>query len=391
MEQPRTKNILPLVSVVTFFGFIDNNLLMAVIALYAAELGAGVGIIGIIVGLYSITNTPANILWGRLVDRIGYKIPLIAGLVGDTISMFLYSLCRLPFSLALVRSLHGITGAAIGPATMSAIAQHGREDRQGRAMAYYGIALGISTIAGFGLSGIIASRLGYKAIFYIGMGLVLVGTIVGLLLPRKRQSDATESMQPRGYDWRKVATLFRRRRLMVGYSAIFAQYFTFGGVVTLLPLYVKSLGMEAFHVGILMTAFAVVFVILQMPVGDYSDRVGRLGLIIAGLCLGTITIVLMPYMTTFPWLIIVMAGYGAAYGMIFPSVSALVSDETSIEERGIATGLFHALLTAGVAIGAPVIGWIGSSLGVETGLMSSAGILVLALLLLLISSRRGFK
>jgi len=364
---------------------------MAVIALYAAELGAGVGIIGIIVGLYSITNTPANILWGRLVDRIGYKIPLIAGLVGDTISMFLYSLCRLPFSLALVRSLHGITGAAIGPATMSAIAQHGREDRQGRAMAYYGIALGISTIAGFGLSGIIASRLGYKAIFYIGMGLVLVGTIVGLLLPRKRQSDATESMQPRGYDWRKVATLFRRRRLMVGYSAIFAQYFTFGGVVTLLPLYVKSLGMEAFHVGILMTAFAVVFVILQMPVGDYSDRVGRLGLIIAGLCLGTITIVLMPYMTTFPWLIIVMAGYGAAYGMIFPSVSALVSDETSIEERGIATGLFHALLTAGVAIGAPVIGWIGSSLGVETGLMSSAGILVLALLLLLISSRQGFK
>jgi hypothetical protein len=36
-----------------------------------------------------------------LIDRIGYKIPLIAGLIGDTLSMFLYSLSRLPVHLAL--------------------------------------------------------------------------------------------------------------------------------------------------------------------------------------------------------------------------------------------------------------------------------------------------
>ena len=80
-------------------------------------------------------------------------------------------------------------------------------------------------------------------------------------------------------------------------------------------------------------------------------------------------------------------GSGAAYGIIFPSVSALVSDETTPEERGIATGIFHALLTAGVAIGAPVMGWVGSAFGVETGLMSSAGILVLALLVILLIRR----
>ena len=73
------------------------------------------------------------------------------------------------------------------------------------------------------------------------------------------------------------------------------------------------------------------------------------------------------------------ASVGIAYGTLFPSISALVADQTLPEERGMATGIFHALLTAGVAIGAPIMGWVGGITGVELGLALSASILVLAL------------
>ncbi len=63
-----------------------------------------------------------------------------------------------------------------------------------------------------------------------------------------------------------------------------------------------------------------------------------------------------------------MALYGTAYGMLFPSISALVADHTILEERGMATGMFHALLTAGVAVGAPIMGWIGEIMRAELGL-----------------------
>jgi predicted MFS family arabinose efflux permease len=53
-----------------------------------------------------------------------------------------------------------------------------------------------------------------------------------------------------------------------------------------------------------------------------------------------------------------------------------------------ATGIFHALLTAGVAIGAPVMGWVGGVVGVQLGLMLSAGIMVLALLVVLSIRKR---
>jgi MFS family permease len=81
----------------------------------------------------------------------------------------------------------------------------------------------------------------------------------------------------------------------------------------------------------------------------------------------------------FPLLAAIMALYGLAYGLIFPSISALVADHSHPEERGVATGIFHALLTAGVAIGAPVMGGVAELLGVRVGLMLSPVIMVVAL------------
>ena len=176
--------------------------------------------------------------------------------------------------------------------------------------------------------------------------------------------------------------------VLVSLSAIFAQYFAFGGIVTLLPLYVKNLGMDAFHVGMLLTAFTVVFIALQFPSGILSDRMGRLKLIYAGLSLGIVTLTVLPLVTAFAALAMTMALYGAAFGLLFPSVSAMIADQTLPEERGIASGIFHALLTAGVATGAPVMGGIGSMMGVEMGLTLSPVILVIALVMSLTIMRR---
>ena len=383
LTQPQAKKVLPVISAVTFLGFLDNNLLIPIIALYASELGASIGIIGIIVGLYSLTNTPANILFGRLIDRVGYKIPLVAALFGDALSMFLYSLCRSPVHLTLVRALHGITGAPIGPATMLVTADYSGRMKKGRAMALYGSSIGASTLVAFGLSGVLVSRLGYKAVFLIGAVFSVIGLMLSQLLPGRRRRTDIESKTIQGEGWEKAKGLLKRKGLIVSYCSIFAHYFTFGGVVTLFPLYVKSLGMEAFHVGILLAVFSIAFIILQFPSGVLSDKIGRLGPTAAGLSLGIVALVLMPSLTTFPLLLAVMALYGIAFGILFPSVSALVADQTAPEERGMATGIFHALLTAGVAIGAPVMGWVGGALGVQLGLMLSAGTMVLALVVAL--------
>jgi MFS family permease len=90
---------------------------------------------------------------------------------------------------------------------------------------------------------------------------------------------------------------------------------------------------------------------------------------------------MLPLPTAFPLLAVVMALYGLAYGLLFPSLSALIADYSSSGERGVATGIFHALLTTGVAVGAPVMGWIGEAFGVINGLMLTPVVTALALCL----------
>ena len=377
-ERAPPRRALPVISAVTFTGFLDTTLLVPIMALYAADLGAGVGAAGLIIGLYSITNTPANVLFGRLIDRIGHKVPLIAGLLGDAISMLLYSVSRSPLHLALVRALHGITGAAVGPATMSAIAAYTAHKREGRAMGIYGMSIAAANLIGFAISGMMASRVGFRALFYLGAGVLAAGAGIGLLLPPVPRPVTEASTSP-GAGFGMVKGLLRRRGLVVAYAAIFAQYFSFGGVVTLLPAYISDLGMEAFHMGMLLTAFSVLFIIVQFPAGALSDRRGRRLPVIGGIALGILSLLLLPSQSAFGPLAAVMGSYGIAYGLLFPSVSALVADNSRPDERGVATGVFHALLTAGVAIGAPVMGWVGEMLGVRSALLLAPVMMTLAL------------
>jgi len=388
LAQPPARRVFIITPVVTFLGFLDTHLLIPVMALYASHLGAGVGVIGLIIGLYSIVNTPANILFGRLVGRVGYKAPLVVGLAGDALSMFFYSLCRSPVYLALVRVFHGLSGALVGPATMSATARHAQRAKRGRAMGWYGMSIAAATLVGYGLSGVIVARWDYQGLFLFGAGLLAAGVGLGLLLPGDRAKVAASSGTAAGGTWRQVKTLLRRRGLILAYGAIFAQYFAFGGVVTLLPVYIESLGMGAFHMGMMLAAFAVMFMVAQFPAGVLADRVGRLIPIAGSLMVSIVVLMILPSLTTFPLLVLVMAIYGAAYGMLFPSVSALVVDYSLPPEHGMTTGFFHALLTAGVALGAPVIGGVGEVVGVGTGLMFTPVLLVLALVFTLISLKR---
>ena len=381
----KNKTVLRINFIVTFLGFIDTQFLMPVIALYATELGAGTGFAGLVIGMYSITNTPSNLFFGRLIDRVGHKVPLLLGLLGDALGMFLYSICRIPMHLGFVRAWHGISGGMVGPATMSIAVKYATSLGKGRAMGLYGMSIGLATLVGYALGGTLTDHLGYDSLFYIGGGLVLFGLLLSFLIPRGQPATESVSEGQSDSEQNTIGSLLRRRELVAAFYSIFAQYFSFGGVVVLLPLHVKEQGMSAFHVGMLLATFSFVFVLIQFPSGVLSDKIGRKLPTIAGLCFGMLAIVLLPNFTTFPLLAITMGLYGIGYSLLFPSIGALLAENTSDEERGRATGMFHALLTAGVALGAPVMGWVAEFTGVELGLALSAIAMALAVIVVVIT------
>ena len=326
-----------------------------------------------------------------MIDRVGYKAPLVVGLLGDAASMVLYAFSKIPLHLALVRVLHGATGALVAPSTMSVMANYSAKERKGRSMSLYGIALASASLIGYPISGLITSHLSFNALFFFGAVVVGTGMLMSLILPRNGRKQAVIDDLPKSNSIQQVRDLLSRKGLIPSYIAIFAQYFTFGGVVTLLPLHLAKLDMGAFEVGMLLTVFSVMFVLVQFPGGVVSDRIGRLPPIVIGLLCIIFSLLMLPLLSSFPLLASVTGLYGIGYGLLFPSISALITDHTIVHERGLATGLFHALLTAGVAIGAPVAGWVGDTLGTKAGILISSVPIAITLVITLIFFKRNLS
>jgi len=355
-----TKRILPLVFGITLLGFIDNLMLHPILRLYADSLGATVAIAGLAIGMYSIVNTPANVIYGPLMDKFGRKIPLIAGLAGACVSMFLYTLCTTSRHLLLVRGLHGLAGAVVGPATASLVADYSTSKKEGRGMGIYGIAMGLAPLIGMMICGIIMKHdpAGFNTVFYTGSLLLLSGVILSSLLPKtevKRES--------RGIDFKKIGIVSKRKANMASYATIFSLWFVFGGITLALPGYMTRLGMEAFHVSMVMVAITAATVAFMYPGGALSDKVGRKIPSIAGLMLFLVSVNLIPLVKSFNELMAVGALSGIGMGATIPSILATITDNTERGERGTAMGVFNALLTLGVAVGAPLVGVLAGIIG----------------------------
>src|SRR5207245_7546166 len=155
MAGRRTLNLLA----ATMLGTMDSNALVPVIALYAQHVGADLVTIGIIVGLFSAVHAPANLFFGRIADRFGRKLPLQVGLLWDAGSLFLYSLAATPLLLSLVRVRHGLGSGLVGPSSMALMAATSTKERKGRAMALYGMSLGLAVVIGLRIAGLVVPRL----------------------------------------------------------------------------------------------------------------------------------------------------------------------------------------------------------------------------------------
>src|SRR5439155_918067 len=141
----------------------------------------------------------------------------------------------------------------------------------------------------------------------------------------------------------------------------------------------KERGYGALVVGLSFTAFAILSLLLHYPAGILADRYGPATPATVGLVAVAIAMASIPLLRDLPTLLILMALFGVGHGFVFPSASALVSRGADPEQHGLVTGLFYALLVAGVAVGAPIMAAVASLSTFGAGIWASAWISLLGL------------
>lgn len=128
--------------------------------------------------------------------------------------------------------------------------------------------------------------------------------------------------------------------------------------VPLLPAMTGDTGIPADLGALLVSAYALAYLLSAPVFGAISDRVGRKGMIFSGMVVLGIGTALTGLGSGFSTLLLFRVVTGVGAGMVEPGVYALIGDRFPYERRGGAIGLVSGMLIASTLFGVPLGGYL---------------------------------
>lgn len=151
---------------------------------------------------YLVTSAIMTPPTGFLATRFGIKRVLLVCIAGFTIASMLCGAAQSLTQIVVFRCLQGALGASINPLTQTVLFNINPPERQGRAMATFGIAIMAAPLLGPVLGGWLTSDYSWRAVFYINVPLGAAAFIGALIfLPESKVSSSFK------LDWLGFGTL----------------------------------------------------------------------------------------------------------------------------------------------------------------------------------------
>jgi MFS family permease len=226
-----------------------------------------------------------------------------------------------------------------------------------------GLALGI----GFGAPiGGFVGDIGPLYPLYVASAMFLVAAALCLVLiedvPIKNKPESILTA---------VRYIFKDRRVVPPFLFGFAERFSAGYLVMLLPLYLAyEYGAEPSVRGMYLAAFLLPFALLQYPFGKLSDKHGRTLMLAAGGFAYAVMLGLLGYVGE-TGMVALMLFSGTLAAMLLPASLGLLGDLAPKGEHATYMGGFNALGSLGLAV-APPLGtvlseWVGYPAALAAG------------------------
>ncbi|MCD9023928.1 MFS transporter [Cohnella silvisoli] len=181
-----------------FVAFFDLHAQYPMLTPFAVSMGAAPSFIGLVMGMYSLTHLPGNLIAGFAVDRYGSRIFIAASLTGAGILLLFQSHVTNPWQLLYIRSISGFVLAFLSPACMSLLARLARDHiHQGKLMAGNGLVHTIASVVSPAAGAYLAATIGFSQSFAILGWILLVTGITSVWFVREpaRTPEEIANMQ----------------------------------------------------------------------------------------------------------------------------------------------------------------------------------------------------
>ncbi|MBN3525445.1 MFS transporter [Paenibacillus apiarius] len=174
-----------------FVAFFDLHAQYPILTPFAISLGAAPSFIGLMMGMYSFTHLPGNVMAGYGVDRFGSRIFIVLSLIGAGIIMILQAHVVNPWQLLVLRSISGFVLAFLSPACLTLLARMARDHvQQGKLMAGNGLVHTLASVVSPAAGAYLVAKIGFSMAFQaLGIALVFVGALAWFFIHDIKESD----------------------------------------------------------------------------------------------------------------------------------------------------------------------------------------------------------
>ena len=372
--------------------------LLPVIPLYIVKLGGTESMVGLIMGLTAPIAALGTPVYGAAIDRWSRKGAAAVGFLLIAIGVVLLPLIAKPWLLLIPDLFRRAGTAATGAATRTILIDVAPWTRRGEAISTITISHNFATALGPLVGLALFDRSGIGPVAALCVVLAAFG-MIGIIPMRGSQrsgvpatpgpeDEVVEHAGPiavpviRESIIRNVVTPEAWMPAVVLFLFVTA----FFGTLAFVSLLGERREIPGF--GVFFTVYGFVVIGSRLFIGQLSDRYGRGAVLAPCLVLGIVSMVLLGTANNLAMLLAAAVILGIGWGSAFPTLLTLAADRSSPDRVGRTMAMMSAAFAFGTAVGAILVGSFADAFGFGLAYGMIAGLLVIALAVLLGDYRR---
>ncbi len=330
------------------------------VSLYALKLQATPFTVGVLMALYALLPMLLSVLAGRLIDRVGPRVPLMWG------NAMLLAGVLLPFLLPGLPALFA-AATIIGSGFMlshmisnNLVGAYGKPEDRAANFSWLSLGYSVSGSLGPLIAGFSIDWFGEVRSFTVMAAFAALALGVTLWRREDLVRHETPKQRPSGHS---VMDLVRNRKLrsvliVSGMLSMGWDLFTF-----VMPIHCSNIGLSASTTGLIMASFGAATFLVRLAMPSLSRRLREWQVITAAFVVSGTAYLLFSLVTSAPLMMSIAFLLGLGLGCSQPMVMSLLYEASPPGRQGEVVGVRTTVLNIS-STGLPLVfGAVGSALG----------------------------
>ena len=323
----------------SFFTDTSTKMVYSVMPLFLLSIGASKTTISLIEGIAESTASLLKAISGYWSDKIGKNKPfMIIGYGITAIITPLYALARIPIQILFFRFFERIGKGLRAAPRDSLISGSIKKNEAGKTFGFQKAMDNSGAIVGPLIAFLLLSifPLNYSYIFLLATIPAILGVWTIIIFIKEAKAEKKETTN-------KISLKLLPKKFYFFLIIIFV--FTLGNSAdALLLVKTSETGIDKSYIPFVYMIFNTVSVLLAIPIGKLSDRIGREKLIILGFIVYAIVYYFFGRFNSINVFIFLFMLYGFYSALTDGSQKAMISDIVSKDLKGTGFGIYHAVL-----------------------------------------------